>query len=52
MEPKDPTAKVTRRALLAGTAASGLAAAASPALGESADPQRLQPRFRRRHLDK
>ena len=51
MERKAKTPKVSRRGLLAGGAAVGLAAGA-PALGATADPDRLQPKFRRRILDK
>jgi len=51
MKRKGKPVEVSRRALLAASAAIGLAAGA-PALGETADPERLQPKFRRRVLDK
>lgn len=51
MERKAKALEVTRRGLIAGGAAIGLAAGA-PALGDTADPERLQPKFRRRVLDK
>jgi hypothetical protein len=43
--------QVSRRELIAVSAAIGLAAGV-PAHGSIADPERLQPKFRRRALDK